>query len=352
MGESIYQIEREKYERAKLSHILEELPEYMKRFFVSIDSTVTIKTQVAYAQDLKTFLLFEAKSNPILKNQKIKNIPLELFDKITPTDIEDYLSYLSGYDRNGEWRTNSKEAKQRKLAALRAFYKNFSKKGFLKSNPAAAVDMPTLDKKAIIALTEEEVKDLLSVVEDGYGLSKKQAELHKKTACRDVTIFSLLLGTGMRISELVGINLGDIDLGNKKIRVIRKGGDEEIICLSDELADKVEFYIEADRPKYIKSDNDEQALFMSLKGKRISIRQIQEMTKKYAEIAVPLKHITPHKMRSTFGSFIYNQTGDPALVAQMLGHASTDITMKRYAKMDTRRVEQAAELASKLISEE
>lgn len=349
MGDNSYKNQREKYEREKLNHMLKELPEYMKRFFISKDAKTAIKTQVAYAQDLKTFLLFEKEMNPTYKNIEIKDIPIELFEEVTPTDIEEYMRYLSGYEKNGEWIQNQNEAKSRKLAALRAFYKNFNQKGFLKNNPAIAVENPKIAQKNIIALTEDEVRDFISVIESGQGLTEKQLESHKKTVCRDVTIFSLLLGTGMRISELVGINMSDLDMNNKKIRIVRKGGNESIICLSEELADRLTFYIEADRPKYTDVD-DEPALFLSLKKNRLSVREIQHMTRKYAQIAVPLKHITPHKMRSTFGTFIYNQTGDPALVANMLGHASTDITMKRYAKMDTRRVEQAAEIASQMLT--
>ncbi len=346
---SQYRTDLERYNREKLNTLLSELPDYVRTFMVGKDSKLTIKSQLAYAQDLKTFLCYIKTKNPIYRNTVIKDMPLDLFEELTPADVEEYLAYLGGYDRNGEYVSNDKAAKQRKLSALRSFYKYHTKRGNIRNNPAAVVDTPKVDEKNIIAMTEEESRAFLSVVESGEGLTKSQLKYHNKTKVRDITIFTLLLGTGMRISEMVGLNVGDVDLDNKELRIVRKGGKEAIIVIGEKVYDALDYYITVSRPTYIEENSEEQALFLSLKKNRISVRQVEDMARKYAEVAVPLKHITPHKLRSTFGTYVYNKTGDPALVADMLGHSSVDITMKRYAKMDTRRKEAAAETVNKLL---
>lgn len=354
-----YKEEQEHLERIKLNRLKEELPEYMGRFFTGLDSSTSIKTRVAYAIDMKNFLQYVQEYNPMYREQGIKNIPLIFFEELTAMDIEEYLEHISEYiPLNGvdsDIRQNKNEAKMRKLASLKAFYKYNNKNSILKANPTLAVDMPKLEKKNIIILEDDEMRDFMYVVKTGEGMSAKQKQFHNKTCIRDTALYTLLLGTGMRVSELVGLDIDDVDLKRNKLRITRKGGNEATIYIGEEVAEVLRDYIENDRDNYLKDieiETEKKALFFSKKHQRLSVRQIEDMTKKYAKIAIPIKKgkVTPHKMRSTFATNAYNMTQDAALVANMLGHSSTEITMKKYAKMDARRVALTANEVSKKFS--
>ena len=149
-------------------------------------------------------------------------------------------------------------------------------------------------------------------------------------------MLSLLLGTGMRISECIGIDLKDINLEETAVRIHRKGGKEETVYFSDEVADALDSYME-ERKTAIPEAGHEQALFLSLQNKRMSVRSAELMVKKYAQIVTPLKHITPHKLRSTYGTNLYQETGDLYLVADVLGHSDVNTTKKHYAAIDENR---------------
>ena len=351
-----YREEKEHIERVKLNKLKKELPDYMGHFFTGIDSNTAIRTRVAYAMDLKNFLLYEKQTNPTYLRMELNQIPIDLFENVTPFDIEEYLDYLSDYSPTDDEkcrRFNNKEAKQRKLSALRAFYKYCNRNGLIKNNPTIQVESPKIEEKNIIILDDDERKAFMDVVLTGEGMGERQKKYHEKVAIRDFTLFTLLLGTGMRVSELVGININDVNLKKQQIAVVRKGGDEAYIFMGNEVTGILKDYMETDRDRYIKDCPDEQALFLSMKNQRLSIRQIEEMTKKYAAIALPHKKgkVTPHKMRSTFATNAYNLTADAGLVANMLGHSSPAITLKRYAKMDTKRVEDVANKISKMLDE-
>ena len=147
-------------------------------------------------------------------------------------------------------------------------------------------------------------------------------------------MLSLLLGTGIRVSECVGINLSDIDIINTAIKIKRKGAKESIIYFSDEVAKALNDYIveRKNNDKVYEKDND--ALFLSLQNKRITSRAVQKLVKKYASGVTPLKHITPHKFRSTFGTNLYQETDDIYLVASVLGHNDVNTTKKHYAAIE------------------
>jgi len=222
-------------------------------------------------------------------------------------------------------------------------FKYFYKSGDLESNVASLVDLPKLHEKAIIRLDVDEVARLLDGVESGEGLSDKQKQFHELTKSRDLAMLTLFLGTGIRISECVGLNCEDIDFRNMSIRITRKGGNQSVLYLSDEVAEALNEYNEI-RPT-LKGADDSPAFFLSIQGKRISTRAVQNLVKKYSSIITPLKHITPHKLRSTYGTSLYQETGDIYLVADVLGHKDVNTTRRHYAAQ----AEENRRLAAKSI---
>ena len=213
----------------------------------------------------------------------------------------------------------------------------------IKTNPTVMVDMPKLHEKAIIRLEPDEVASMLDLIEKGGDKLKGQAlSYYKKTKQRDLAIATLLLGTGLRVSECVGLDLGDVDFKNNSVKVVRKGGNEMIVYFGEEVEKALTDYIEGDRKKIEPLKGHENALFYSLQRRRIGVQAIENMIKKYAIQIAPNKHITPHKLRSTYGTTLYKETGDIYLVADVLGHKDVNTTRKHYAAIDENRRRQAA----------
>ena len=334
-----YYDEKEKENTLKIRDQISSLPLFCKDFFRSIEPRTTSKTRLAYCYDLNVFFLFLRNNNPELKN---RNMELSDLDSITFKDIEEYMEYLKYYkDEDGNEITNSVSGIKRKVATLRSFYKYYYNNDLIKTNPAAKVSLPKLRDKEIIRLDVNEVADFLDSVESGDKLTYKEQKYHEKTKVRDLAMLSLLLGTGIRVSECVGINLNDVDLKNTAIKIKRKGAKEAIVYFSDEVLKPLREYIEYRNTIENIDEKNENALFLSLQNKRISARSIEKIVKKYAEKVTPLKHITPHKLRSTFGTNLYQETDDIYLVASVLGHNDVNTTKKHYAAIEDNKKRQS-----------
>lgn len=325
----------------KMRQVLSELPRFCNRFFNSLEDYTSARTRLAYAYDLRLFFEFMHENNSQLKNIEICNIPLEVLDSITREDIEEYMQYLSYYIKDGKEVVNNENGKERKLASLRSFYNYYFEAELIEKNPAALVSMPKKHEKAIIRLEQDEVANLLDLVENGSNLTKSEAKYHSKTEKRDLALVTLLLGTGIRVSECVGLNIKDVDFSVNGIRIIRKGGYEAIIYFGEEVEETLKDYLTY-RNEMIAETGHEDALFLSLQKKRITVRAVQNLVKKYSSKLTTLKKITPHKLRSTYGTSLYKETGDIYLVADVLGHKDVNTTRKHYAAQADERRRMAA----------
>ena len=209
----------------------------------------------------------------------------------------------------------------------------------LDRDDSAKVRTPKLHDKEIIRLDRKEVAELISAAENGTGLSKHATGYHNKTRIRDTAILTLFLGTGIRISELVGLDNDSFDFAENSFVVTRKGGNRAILYFSDEVKYALQEYI-AEKSNDPKVNDKEPAFFLSMQYKRINVRTVEILVKKYSKIVTPLKKITPHKLRSTYGTRLYNETGDIYIVADVLGHRDVNTTKKHYAAIseDNRRM--------------
>ncbi|MCR5232712.1 MAG: tyrosine-type recombinase/integrase [Lachnospiraceae bacterium] len=325
----------------KLREIITTLPGFCRDFFLGIKDTTSTRTRLAYAYDLRIFFEFLHETNPACKKTEIEEFDIRILDMLKPMDITEYLDYLTYYVKDGETITNDERGKQRKLSSLRSMYNYFYRTEMIEKNPAALVEMPKLHSKEIIRLDIDEVAKLLDNVESGENLTKKQMEFHEKTKTRDLALMTLLLGTGIRVSECVGLDINDVDFNNNGILIKRKGGYEQIVYFGDEVEEVLREYME-ERGHVIAQSGHEQALFLSLQNRRISVRSVEKLVKKYAMTVTTLKKITPHKLRSTYGTNLYNETGDIYLVADVLGHKDVNTTKKHYAAQDRNRLRMAA----------
>lgn len=325
---------------AQLRELVKELPAFASDFFRAMEIKKATNTRRNYAYDLNTFFYFLRTQNPYFKDKDIRTLPVSILDDIQPVDIEEYLSFLTYYERDGQLYRNHEEGKARKLATLNTFFGYYHKKGMIEKNAPSVVDVPRVKEKNIIRLDANEVAQLIDNVESGEKLTKAQKRWHEKTRDRDLAIIVTLLGTGVRVTELVGLDIGDLDFDNGAMRVIRKGGNEDMVYFGEEVEEMLRNYLD-ERLEMTPEPGHENALFISQNNTRITMRSVERLVKKYASTATA-KRITPHKLRSTYGTALYQETGDIYLVADVLGHKNVNTTRKHYAAMKEERKRRAA----------
>ena len=326
----------------KLRQVLSTLPAFCKDYFRAIDSTTTTKTRISYAYDIRIFFQFLLDENPAFKNYAMTDFSVEILDQIKAVDLEEYMEYLKVYQNGDKTETNGERGLKRKISALRSFYAYYYKREMIHTNPTVLIDVPKIHDKSIIRLDTDEVALLLDYIEHcGDSLTGQKRVYYEKTKERDLAIVTLLLGTGIRVSECVGLDIEDVDFKNNGIKVTRKGGNEMVVYFGEEVEQALKRYLEV-RAGITPLAGHEHALVYSAQRKRMGVQAVENMVKKYSRQITTTKKITPHKLRSTYGTALYQETGDIYLVADVLGHKDVNTTKKHYAALDDARRRQAA----------
>ena len=327
----------------KLREILKTLPPFAKDYFRAIDGTTTTKTCISYAYDIRIFFQFLIQENPSYHNFTTADFTIDILDQVQALDIEEYMEYLKVYkDKDDTYITNGERGLKRKISALRSFYAYYYKREMIKTNPTVLIDMPKIHEKAIIRLDTDEVAMLLDYIEHcGDQLTGQKKVYYEKTKERDLALITLLLGTGIRVSECVGLDIEDVDFKNNAVKVTRKGGNEMFVYFGTEVEQALKKYIEV-RKGITPVAGHEHALFYSTQRKRMGVQAVENLVKKYAGEITTTKKITPHKLRSTYGTALYQETGDIYLVADVLGHKDVNTTKKHYAAIGDERRRKAA----------
>lgn len=338
-----FNINQSKLNIIKLRKVLRDLPPFCKEYFRGIEPNTSILTRINYGYDLRLFFRFLTKEVGEFNGKKPQDLKIDDLKIIEAVHLEMFLEYISLYNKkkNGvsTEQTNHESGKARKLSSIRSCFSHFYKKGYLDRNVTELVDIPRIHEKPIIRLDVDEVARLLDTIENGDGLTKTQKRYHKYTRQRDLTLITLFLGTGIRISECVGLNISDFDFNANSFKVTRKGGNQVLLYFGEEIRQALDDYL-VERKQMQTLPGHEDALFISMQNKRLSNRAIQNLVKKYSNIISPLKNISPHKLRSTYGTTLYQETGDIYLVADVLGHKDINTTRKHYAAIsdDKRRM--------------
>lgn len=335
----------------KLQNKLKILPIACQDFIRSISTTTSDLTRLAYAMDYEIFFDFVTKEISRFSNKKIYEFTDEDIASFTAKEFDIFVNYLQLYIQDPKnisiKRKNHENGIMRKLSALRSLFGYLFRMERIPGNTAELVPLPKLPSKPILYMDQNEVQDMINIILNGDGLSKHEKNFNKLTRIRDYAIIMFFLGTGMRISELIGIDIDDIDFNINAVLVTRKGGNSEILYFPAEVSNALQRYIELRNDIETVSEIDNNALFLSLQRKRISSRAVQKMVKKYATLASPLKKkLSPHKLRSTYATNLYQNTGDIYLVADALGHSDVNTTRKHYAAMS----DEHRKMAAKAIS--
>ncbi len=277
------------------------------------------KTVSEYLLDLRIFfryLRLKADGVPVTAENMldcdISGLSDADFDHVTPSDIYDYLYYLDSE------RGDSATTRARKLSSLKAFYKYMTaKRGYIRNNPCENIESPKLKKKLPRHLALDECVNLLGAVE---------ADAASKSRERDFAILTLFLNCGMRLSELAGIDMRDIDRDMRSLRVTGKGAKERVIYLNDACRAALGDHLTVRLRTQVKPG--ENALFVSSRGQRISTKTVQHIVNKYLDAAgLGNKGYSTHKLRHTAATLMY-QTGDVDIrvLKDILGHEQLNTT--------------------------
>ena len=301
-----YHEEKTRSNTLKLREVLSTMPSFSKDYFRAIEPNTSAKTRISYVYDIRIFFHYLVTANPLFKGKDITEIKLDDLERLQAVDIEEYLEYLKLYtDADGKTHTNNEQGLHRKLAAIRSFFSYYYKRQRINHNPTVIVDMPKLHKKEIIRLDYDEVAELLDYVEHGSeklsGMKKVYFEKNKE---RNLALFTLLLGTGVRVSECVGLDIEDVDFKNNRIKIIRKGGKEDFVYFGDEVADALFKYMQV-RKNIVTKEGHEHALFLSAQKRRMCVQSVENLVTDCAKHVTTIKHITPHKLHYTAKQAIF-----------------------------------------------
>ena len=306
----------------KYSVELSEMPPLVRDFasYKTAIQNCSVKTVSEYLLDLRLFFRFLLADRQGISPESdefskidIRGVDLEFIKSIATEDIYGFLMY-SGAVRNNMW-----SAKARKLSAIKAFFRFLVvKRKLLEVNPAIDIEAPKPKKSLPKVMTVDEAKALLDAVKN---------DKESKSVTRDYAIITLFLNCGMRVSELCGIDLADIDRELRSVRVVGKGNKERIIYLNDACKYALGDYI-TERSESDNSKINTTALFLSSRDQRISVKTVQWMVYKYLGLAgLEQKHYSVHKLRHTAATLMY-QSGnvDVRVLKDILGHEQLNTT--------------------------
>jgi integrase/recombinase XerC len=258
-----------------------------------------------YQSDLTQFRLFLSEGNA--------DAPVSV-DSIDALRIRGFLAHLFSGEKK-------KASIARKLAAVRAFFKFLSREGLLDTNPASTVSTPKLDRTLPRIMTEEEMNTFLDQV-------TKSAESHEPAILRDRAILELLYASGLRVSELVGLDLRGVNFGESMVLVLGKGNRERIVPFGSKAKQALTDYLPA-REKILKeAKKSSNALFLNLHGGRITTRSVDRLVKTYVRAMGPNVKVSPHSLRHAFASHLLTEGADLRAIQEMLGHKSLGTTQK------------------------
>ena len=320
----------------KCNELMDELPDFCKTYYQGMQLRLASRSQYNYLVKMKVFLTYLTESG-ICKGKKIKDIDLSDINKLKVSDMESFITWLLQRPSRYKGLKNSKSTAENYISSLSSVFTYFVSREMLDKNPTRGLVREKKKKKKIIYLEKDDMNTLLDTTWEGVDLSKKQQEFRDKgnTAIRDGCIMQILLDTGIRVAELVGLDVEDVDLKHSKLNIHRKGDKDEYVSFSDATSEIITGYLE-ERNSFMPVDN-ERALFLvsigKYKGERMSIRSIERLEKKYC-MASGVKDsgkMSPHKMRSTYAMNMLDASGNIALVKEQLGHNSI-MTTTTYAE--------------------
>lgn len=342
MGQYSYDYEQSQVIGEKIEGLLKNLPSFCRDFLYVKTSVGKFlpRTRLAYLRDIEHFFKYLCESHEDFLLLNPAAISVTDLEKLQPMDINGYLYFIENYEtKENKQLHNSSCSKARKLAAIRSLFTYLVSSNQLSVNVALSVETPAKRESDIIYMTTAQQNALLNNVSAGrHCASNSENRLcyaeNDRLRIRDEALISLFLGTGIRISELVGLDIEDVDFRDSSIHVYRKGGKSQKVFFSSDVEDALLSYLDYSR-EILLGEHDSSALFISQRGTRLAVRSVEAVLKKYTDYTFGTdtkEKITPHKLRSTYASNLLEESDNIYLVSKVLGHSDLS-TVQKYAKL-------------------
>ena len=313
------------------------LPTFLTDYFIFLNGSVSLSTRYAYLKDINFFFSFLIKTDFFEKNYvKAKEISIEDINTLRSRDLNFFIgSYCRKYifekDDEKIIYENNNRSLARKKSSLSSLFKFLFRNDQISENIASGLNpltLPKLNPDTIKRLSISETNDLIHIVETGDGLTDKEKIFWQKTKLRDKAIILLFVLLGLRISELQQLNISSFNWKKREFLIYRKRGKETLMPLNETLENNIKNYINEERKNYLKNDNED-ALFLSIQGRRVTNRQIRELIKKYTAIAMGTtqdKGYSPHKLRATLATSLIENGVSIYDVQALLDHENVTTT--------------------------
>jgi site-specific recombinase XerD len=329
--------------------IQRELPSFLRPYFAYLKGNVLPMTRLAYLHDVRFFMNYLIKETDLTKASSPKEIKSEELNNVVAADINLYIDYCRKYMvEDGDTVTvfeNNNKSLARKKSSVSVLFKQLYRDGIVDTNITDGFDPIRVAKpgeREIKALQDDEVMIMLDAVTNGTGLTDHERTYWEKTKLRDKAILVMFVTYGLRLSELQQLNLSSFNFSRGEFKIYRKRGKESIMPLNRSVEMVLNDYISGERNTVIPENSTaEDALFLSLQGKRITERAIRELVKKYTSIALNTSRragYSPHKLRATAATSLIGRGNSIYDVAALLDHEQVTTT-QLYAqhKMNVKR---------------
>ena len=345
-------IVRKEYEiNHECEKIEETLPSWLRGYFMYLKSNDLPMTRLSYLREVRFFCNYLISETELKESvSDIKDLKPEHFDNITSVDINIFIDYCRSYvvknDKGSEsLYTNSNAALSHKKSTVSVLFKYLYRDGFVSKNITDGFDpirMPKPGEREIKALQDDEVVRMLDAVSTGDGLTEKEKDYWEKTKYRDKLILLILVTYGLRLSELVQLNVSSFNFDRGEFKIYRKRGKESIMPINRTITEAYDEYIKLERPPEERiCPQDRDALLLSLQGKRLTDRQVRQIVKKYTSIGMGTTRengYSPHKLRATAATSLIARGNSVYDVQELLDHDNVTTTQLYAAhKLNTKR---------------
>ena len=334
------------FECEELEH---QLPKYLRGYFAYLKGNVLPMTRLAYLHDVKFFFQYLINETDLTEAETTSQIKLQELNEIKAIDVNMFIDYCRKYtvetDKNIYVYENTNKTLARKKSSVSVLFKQLYRDGLLDKNITDGFDpirVPKPGEREIKALQDDEVMIMLDAVTSGAGLTKHEHAYWEKTKLRDKAILVTFLTYGLRLSELQQLNVSSFNWNRGEFKIYRKRGKEALMPLNQSVTMVIKDYIELERPAEDRIiDGHQDALFLSLQGRRMTERQIRELVKKYTSIAMETTRkagYSPHKLRATAATSLIGRGNSIFDVQALLDHEQVTTT-QLYArhKMNVKR---------------
>lgn len=342
-------VEKENEIFMKCTELERELPSFMRSYFAYLRGNVLPMSRLSYLHDIKFFMNYLVNETDLTKASVPKDVKASEINEVTAADINLFIDYCRRYvvddGKTLVMYENNNKTLARKKSSVSVLFKQLYRDGIVDKNITDAFDPIRVQKpgeREIKALQDDEVMIMLDAVSTGANLTEHEKKYWEKTKLRDKAILTIFVTYGLRLSELQQLNVSSFNFSRGEFKIYRKRGKESIMPINRSIEMVVTDYIKNERINITpESESDEDALFLSLQGRRITERAIRELVKKYTSIAMGTSRrggYSPHKLRATTATSLIGRGNSIFDVQALLDHEQV-ATTQLYAshKMNVKR---------------